>query len=394
MPNKPLLQAYAGLFQDSFGPLKAQVQSHWQAFLRPDQRPHLGFVVTRRHEGIFVKYMQALLQALPAQDYRVSVVAETQAWSRLIAPALTATEVQHVPLPQAFEAAAIALAQQGFDLLYHWEVGTDAMNYFLPFLDLAPLQCTSLGRPQTSGIPNIDYFLSSALVEPEQAHNLYSEKLHLMPGLPLTCPEPVFPDQLMDLAALGLSPDQHHYVCVQNIRKLHPNFDVILAEILRHDPQGQISLFTHTSPFVTERVRARLDVVAPDVVSRIHWLPRLSWPQYLSLIQQVDVLLDTPYYAGANTSLEAFAAGTPVVTWPGFAARGRFTQACYQLMGVPGPIAESAEHYVKLAVVLGAEVSAQQALRKQILAHKHKLFQQDAVQGHLAFFQQLWEPSL
>ena len=66
-------------------------------------------------------------------------------------------------------------------------MGTDALNYFLPFLDLAPLQCTGLGKPQTSGIPNLDYFVSSSLVEPESAQENYSEKLYLMPGLPLSC---------------------------------------------------------------------------------------------------------------------------------------------------------------------------------------------------------------
>jgi hypothetical protein len=28
------------------------------------------------------------------------------------------------------------------DLIYYWKVGTDALNYFLPFGRLAPVQCT------------------------------------------------------------------------------------------------------------------------------------------------------------------------------------------------------------------------------------------------------------
>ena len=39
-----------------------------------------------------------------------------------------------------------------FDVLYHWEVGSDVTNYFLPFFKLAPVQCTGAGLPATSGI--------------------------------------------------------------------------------------------------------------------------------------------------------------------------------------------------------------------------------------------------
>ena len=41
--------------------------------------------------------------------------------------------------------------------------GTDIMNYFLPFLPLAPVQTIGSGMHGTTGIANIDYGISSQL---------------------------------------------------------------------------------------------------------------------------------------------------------------------------------------------------------------------------------------
>ena len=56
-------------------------------------------------------------------------------------------------------AAATAMRQvraAACDLIYYWEVGSDAMNYFLPFARLAPVQCTGWGSTMTSGVPAVD----------------------------------------------------------------------------------------------------------------------------------------------------------------------------------------------------------------------------------------------
>lgn len=53
----------------------------------------------------------------------------------------------------------------------------------LTALRLAPLQCMSWDLPVTSGLPVIDYMLTSELMEPEEANDHYSEKLLRLPGV-------------------------------------------------------------------------------------------------------------------------------------------------------------------------------------------------------------------
>ena len=57
----------------------------------------------------------------------------------------------------------------------------DELSLQLAAQRLAPVQCNSLGHPETSGLPTIDYFLSSDLMEPLDAARHYTERLVRLP---------------------------------------------------------------------------------------------------------------------------------------------------------------------------------------------------------------------
>ena len=62
-------------------------------------------------------------------------------------------------------------------LLVFPDVGNVGENYQYAGMRLAPVQCTSWGQPVTSGLATIDYYLSSAWMEPQNGDSHYSEKL-------------------------------------------------------------------------------------------------------------------------------------------------------------------------------------------------------------------------
>ncbi len=64
------------------------------------------------------------------------------------------------------------------DILYHRQIGTSLMNYFLPFARCAPIQCTAWGSHGTTGIEAVDYYLSSDLIELDEADSHYTERLY------------------------------------------------------------------------------------------------------------------------------------------------------------------------------------------------------------------------
>jgi predicted O-linked N-acetylglucosamine transferase (SPINDLY family) len=112
----------------------------------------------------------------------------------------------------------------------------------------------------------------------------------------------------------------------------------------------------------------------PGEGHRVRFLPRVSRDDFLHLQAVADVLLDTFPFGGGNTTYEAFAFGTPVVTLPGRSLRGRLTAALYRQMGVMECVAADAPGYVAIALKLGNDPCWREEVRGRILARKHRIF--------------------
>ncbi len=82
-----------------------------------------------------------------------------------------------VALAPELAAARGQIADQRLDVLFYTDIGMDPATYFLAFARLAPVQCVTWGHPVTTGIPAIDYYLSSADLEPPDAAKHYTEEL-------------------------------------------------------------------------------------------------------------------------------------------------------------------------------------------------------------------------
>ncbi|HYR34863.1 MAG TPA: hypothetical protein VEQ87_11270, partial [Burkholderiales bacterium] len=92
-----------------------------------------------------------------------------------------------------------------------------------------------------------------------------------------------------------------------------------------------------------------------------------------------DVMLDTLHFNGMNTSLEAFAAGTPVVTLPTAFQRGRHTAGMYRRMQIEDAVARDAEDYVRIAVSIAREPERRAALGAKIRERSDALFEDTRV---------------
>ena len=76
-----------------------------------------------------------------------------------------------------------AIAATKPHVLLYPEVGMDPVAGRLAAMRLAPVQCVAWGQPETTGMPTIDYFLSSALMEPPEGDGFYTESLVRLPDL-------------------------------------------------------------------------------------------------------------------------------------------------------------------------------------------------------------------
>lgn len=381
--DRPIKAAYADLFRDAFP--KKTPGPHRKGPLR------IGLVVTRNHEGIFLRCMKGILTRMNRELLELVVVCSLAGHTKIQAE-IGQDSIRTLVVPDRIDRLADTIRASSFDLLYYWEVGTDPINYFLPFFRLAPVQCTSWGFPVTSGIPQMDYYLSSELVEGDGAEDHYSERL-LRAGTLLTFQSRVeLPDPPKPREYYGFTPSQHLYLFAQRLEKCHPDFDPILGGILRGDEAGVIVLIEDRYGYAARELEKRFAATLQDVAGRIVFLPRQSYTDYICLMAVADVLLDSLYYGGGITNYDAFSLDKPIVTWPSQFSRGRYTLACYKKMGITECVASDMNGYVEIALTLATNADYRARVEERIRAASHRLFEDmEAVREHERLFQKLAE---
>ncbi len=350
-------------------------------------KPHIGFVVTRNHEGVFLKCMRGIINHLSGARFRLTIVGSGERGKQVIRQQISNPAVDYLPLPPRIDKAAVLIDQAAFDLLYYWEVGSDAQNYFLPFYRLAPVQCTGWGWPVTSGIPTLDYFISSDLLETDTSQEYYTETLVRLPTLPTCYQRPDVPATLKPRSHFGFDEHQHLYMSLQNPRKFHPDFDHVLADILRRDRHGLLVVGGGESNHLFALLMQRWQHTMPDVAGRIRvmpWMP--SREEYMNLLAVADVNLDTLGHGGTNTFYDSIAVGTPVITLPTPFTRSRYAAAGNRLMGLTECNATTPDEYVAAALRFGSDRTEHAAIRARIAEASAVLFEDVNAVHELADF--------
>jgi protein O-GlcNAc transferase len=238
----------------------------------------------------------------------------------------------------------------------------------------------------------MDYFLSSELLDSPAAAEHYTEKLIRMP-LTGTCYErpATPPERISKQSIAGVSTGNNLYACPQSLFKFHPDFDVILRRILEGDPAAVIVGTEGRVPEWTARLRNRWKRTIPEADERILLLPTMPNDAFLNLLSASDVVLDPVHFGGGNSSYEALACGTPIVTLPGEFLRSRITAALYRRMGLESLVATSADDYVNRAVAWAGDHSQNESIRRQIRERADVLFENpDEVRCLEDTLQRLW----
>lgn len=266
----------------------------------------------------------------------------------------------------------VVLDQQ-LDILIYTDIGLEMYTFMMASLRLAPIQCVLSGQPTTTGIKNIDYYISTALMETQNASAYYTEKLICLKDLPSAYPKPALPQTYKTRQELGWD-ETHVYLCPMSLIKMHPDFDAVVAEILRLDPNGKCCFFRLGDTNLDRLLMARFQRTIPDVVDRIYFNEWVAKSDFLQILYHADVVLDTIHFGGGNTNFLTLAVGSPLITWPNEFLRGRSAYGMYQLMQLFDCIADKLEDYAPLAVKIATNPELRSHIRQQILAKNHVLF--------------------
>ncbi|MGE0717659.1 MAG: tetratricopeptide repeat protein [Alphaproteobacteria bacterium] len=255
------------------------------------------------------------------------------------------------------------------------EIGMDPTTVRLAALRLAPVQATSWGHPQTSGMPTIDDFLSSDLMEPADGQDHYTERLVRLPGLSFRHAATGIVPEAVTRAELAVEEEAVVYWCCQSLYKYLPCHDGVFARIAAAVPQARFLFLGHpvgtaVTGLFRERLAAAFAGAGLSFERHCRILGTLTPERFAGVTRVADVFLDSIGWSGCNSTLDALDADLPVVTWPGALMRARHSAAILGRIGLTATIAASAQEYVALAIRLGGDPAWRAEMRRRIAAGK------------------------
>lgn len=375
-------------------PSLGEVAPHCQTPKRQGGPLKIGFISSSfvRQNHIVNRVMSGVLTNWPRDTFQLTVLHRNMPCGQIVQALRNGDRL--ISIPNALDAARQKIAAEELDILFYCDLGMEPWTYFLAFSRLARIQLTCGGHPITSGIPNVDYFLSSAIDEVPHAQAHYREQLILPPQRSVCYLPANTPPQNKTRADFGLPENKRLYLCPMTPYKLHPDNDQLFGEILRADPEGEIVFVVNYQTELWDRLKQRFARTIPDVAARLRFLPFLLFPDFIELLRRVDVVLDTIKFNGGTTSLEALAVGTPIVTWPGELLRERCTYSMYNAMGFYDCVVQNQTDYVRLATEIARRPDYRAHLQEQILARNAVLYgQTDWIQPFSQFLLEAMENS-
>tara|TARA_B100001063_G_C16738022_1_gene543111 strand:- start:41 stop:1708 length:1668 start_codon:yes stop_codon:yes gene_type:complete len=274
-----------------------------------------------------------------------------------------ANKIKIFKLPRLFNEKVNFILDQNLDIIFYPDIGMSTQLYYLTFLRLGKKQITSWGHPETTGNYNIDYFLSSKLLEIDfiEAQKHYSEELLLSDYLPMYFFKPKI-KKIDDKELLS----NNIYSCPQTLFKLHPDFDEIIIKILQNDNKAKIYFINDKEKCFSKKILERLKKKIPNKIDQIYFLDKMTEEEYINHCGRASVLLDPLYFGAGNSFHESMFYGTPTVSMPTKYLRSKIVEGAYKQMRIGNPpVVNDVDDYVSLAIEIANTKPKQNLERKK-----------------------------
>jgi predicted O-linked N-acetylglucosamine transferase (SPINDLY family) len=285
-----------------------------------------------------------------------------------------------IVLPEALGPRVQAIRQADLDLVILGTNTTAAANgiTLTGAHRLARVQVASVCSCTTTGLRNLDYYLSGRLSEPADAQSHYSEKLVMIDG-PAHCydfsGEPVAaPTETVTRESFGIPPDAVVLGSGANFYKILPEVEEIWIRILAAVPKARLILYPFNpnwsnaypvAPFM-ERLSAAMlrNNVDPDRVIVLSPAPNKA--DVLQRLRLCDVYLDSFPFSGATSLLDPLEVGLPTVVMDGTSFRALVGPALLRGIGMDELIAADPDAYMALAIKLAGDAALRAGLGSRI----------------------------
>ncbi len=339
----------------------------------------VGFV--NRHFGSQTETYTTLpaFERLDPERFEVHLFAHRFGDSELERHARAAVAAVHV-LPAGLGAQVEALRRAELDVAVFGTNVTAVINEVtqLALHRVAPLQVVNNSSCTTTGLREIDLYVSGTDTEAAEAPGHFTERLGLVRG-----PAHAFnyavdaqaPVKRWTRAEWGIPDDAVLFVSAANYFKVIPEMRAAWARVLAAVPGARLLLHPFnpnwSSRYPIRRFRAEFDAVlaahgvaADRLVISTEKFP--SRADVKALLALGDIYLDTFPFGGVNSLVDPLENGTPVIAWEGATFRSRMGAALLRSLDLGELAVADGEAYHALAVALAGDAAKRAELRGRI----------------------------
>ena len=337
-------------------------------------RQRIGIFSTFFNAHTVLRYTQGLIRAMAAREDLELMALPAASIPAAASRHLESLGATVVPIAADYPRAVRQIRELALDVLIFADIGMEPLSGALAHTDLATRQIALSGHPVTTGIRRLDGYVICPTFEPEGFEAHYTEPVIRAEFWPMG-----YVREVSDLKSFPL-PDRNSthpvLLCAQSLFKIHPDMDAGFRDILDRIPSAAlyfIDLPQGMKP-VTERFRARLASAGIDVDARVRFLPRMPLAEFLGWLRHADVVLDSWYFSGGDSSFSALAAGAPVVTLEWAFYRGRQTAGLLRQARLPETLAETPDRYAEIVEKMATDRTYTDDLRRKLEAGCPRVF--------------------
>lgn len=271
--------------------------------------------------------------------------------------------------------------EKNIEVLIYPEIGMHQLTAQLANLRLCNMQIAAWGHPETTGLPNIDYYLSAELYEPN-CGDMYSENLIKLPNLGSCYYRlPITPVK-REIDGLSFGSDVPILLCPGTPFKYDPKNDWILIEIVKRLGQCKLVFFNHRadlSQALKSRLEEKFSASNLSIDDHIAFIPWLDSGEFYHLMHQSSVFLDTIGFSGFNTAIQAIDCALPIITKEGQFMRGRLAAGLLKRIGLSELVATSDHEYIELAIKLVKDKEYRSAIKTKMIEMRPLLYEDTSV---------------
>lgn len=388
--NRDIMMARARSFLNTFPELSFTAHHTVNKTERPKNKIRFGLFLEFSYADIW-KFWGPLIQALPRDIFEtiLFVPMHLPVWVKRHLVTLC-DELVEYPYPEKTKVVTVTkaygadsftqsrdiISDAGLDIFYNPLLGQTPLGQYLGYARLARVQIFDGAHMNTTGLPEIDYYLLNEWQFLEEPKNCFSEALVMLDDC-----NPYFryafedaqnaPPLPLARESLGWPKWAHVYLVMSELNKQHPEMTSLFARLLNEDPEGILVLTNRTSGLVAWsdllNNLQRLGVKDPQV--RVLPAPDgQSQPHPHAFLQTIMHLADNCLYCrrygGGVSFFQTVAAGAPQIIWPSEETHvGFWGAAVYKQIGMEELLVSNEDEYIAANIRLASDKKYRRRIR-------------------------------